>query len=70
MVPKMTLGNELALNNVLYVPKIRKNLVSKLLLSKYDFRIVFELNRVILYKNRVFVRKSYVSFFFFACSCR
>ncbi|KAL5570239.1 hypothetical protein UlMin_026814 [Ulmus minor] len=34
IVLKMTSGKELTLNNVLYVPEIRKNLVSGLLLSK------------------------------------
>ena len=38
---KMTSGKELTLNNVLYVPDIRKNLVSGSLLSKNGFRLIF-----------------------------
>ncbi|XP_048324683.2 receptor-like protein 43 [Ziziphus jujuba] len=37
IVLKMTFGKDLTLNNVLYVPDIRKNLVSRSLLSKHDF---------------------------------
>ncbi|CAI9771418.1 unnamed protein product [Fraxinus pennsylvanica] len=57
LVLKMTSGNELTLNNVLYVPKICKNLVSGSLLNKYSFRIVFESNKVILSKSGMFVEK-------------
>ena len=42
VVLKVTSRKELTLHNVLYVPKIRKNLVSGSLLSKYRLRIVFE----------------------------
>lgn len=42
VVLKMTSGKELTLNNVLYVLKIHKNLVSGSLLNKHGFRIVFE----------------------------
>ncbi|KZV16328.1 hypothetical protein F511_27147 [Dorcoceras hygrometricum] len=41
VVLKMTSGKELTLNNVLYVPDIRKNLISGSLLNKHGFRIVF-----------------------------
>ena len=57
---KMTLGKQLTLNNVLYVPKIRKNLVSGLLLNKHGFRMVFESDKVILSKSRMYVGKGYV----------
>ncbi|PON88964.1 hypothetical protein TorRG33x02_151930, partial [Trema orientale] len=42
VVLKMTSGKELTLNNVMYVPDIRKNLVSGSLLNKHGFRMVFE----------------------------
>lgn len=61
VVLKMTLGKELTLNNVLYVPKISKNLVSRSLLNKHGFRIVFESDKVILSKSGMFVEKYYVS---------
>ncbi|XP_062093734.1 uncharacterized protein LOC133799752 [Humulus lupulus] len=50
VILKMTLGNELILNNVLYVQEIRKNLVSGSLLNKHRFRIVFESDKVVLSK--------------------
>ena len=42
IVLKMTSWKELTLNNVLYVPDIRKNLISESLLSKNVFRLDFE----------------------------
>ncbi|XP_074570564.1 uncharacterized protein LOC141827228 [Curcuma longa] len=59
VVLKMTSGKDLTLNNVLYVPEVRKNLVSGSLLSKHGFRIVFESDRVVLSKNGMFVGKGY-----------
>jgi hypothetical protein len=47
VVMKITLGRELTLNKVPYVPDICKNLVSGSLLSMYGFRIVFESNKVV-----------------------
>ena len=41
MVLKMAFGKELTLTNVLYVPKIRKNLVSGSLLNSHGFQMVF-----------------------------
>ena len=52
---KMTSGKELALNDVLYVPDIRKNLVFGSLLNKHGFRLVIESNKVILSKSAMFV---------------
>lgn len=46
---------------MLYVLKIWKNMVFGSLLSKHNFHIVFELERVILSKNKMFIRKGYVS---------
>ena len=42
MVLKMTFGKELNLTNVLYVPEIRKKLVSGSLLNSRGFRLMFE----------------------------
>ena len=58
---KMTSKKQLTLNNVLYVPKIRKNLVSGSLLNKHGFCMVFELDKVILSKSGMYVGKGYVS---------
>lgn len=62
MILKMTSGKELALNNVLYVPKIRKNLVPGLLISKHDFRMVFKTDKIILSKSWFFIDKGCVSY--------
>ena len=60
IILKMTSGKELLLNSVLYVPDIRKNLVSGSLLIKHGFRLVFESDKVILSKYGMFVGKGYV----------
>ena len=44
----------------MYVPEIRKNLVSGSLLNKHGFRMVFESDKVILSKSGMFVGKGYV----------
>ena len=56
----MTSGKELTLNDVLHVPKIRKNLVSGSLLSKKGFRLVFESNKFVLTKSGIYVGKGYM----------
>ena len=61
----MTSGKELALNNVLHVPEIHKNLVSGSLLSKNDFKIVFVSNKFVLTNDRVYAGKCYLSNEFF-----
>ena len=61
VILKMTSGKELTLNNVLYVPEIRKNLVSGSLLNKHGFRIVFESDKVVLSKSGMFVGSGYVT---------
>ena len=61
VILKMTSRKNLTLNNVLYVPEIRKNLVSDSLLNKYGFMMVFEANKVVLSKSGMFVGKGYVS---------
>ena len=60
VVLKMTSGKELTLQDVLYVPDIRKNLVSGSLLNKHGFRLVFESDVVTLSKKGMFVGKGYV----------
>nr|KAJ0203951.1 hypothetical protein LSAT_V11C500267090 [Lactuca sativa] len=59
IVLKMTSRRELKLNDVLYVPEIRKNLVSGWLLNKHGFRLVFESDKFVLTKNYVHVSKGY-----------
>ena len=61
VVLKMTSGKELTLNDVLHVPEIRKNLVSRSLLSKKGFKLVFVSDNFILTKNGMYVGKGYMS---------
>lgn len=57
---KLTSGKTLCLNNVLYVPSMRRNLISGGLLNKAGLKIVFEADRVVLTRNRDFVGKGYL----------
>jgi hypothetical protein len=50
---------KLLLVNVLDVLDIRKNLVSANLLCKKGFKAILKSNKIILLKNRLFVRKCY-----------
>ena len=57
----MTYEKELTLTNVLYITEIRKNLVSGSLLNSHGFRMVFELDKFVLSKSGIYVRKGYMS---------
>ncbi|CAH9125353.1 unnamed protein product [Cuscuta epithymum] len=59
VVLKMTSGKELTLNQVLFVPEIRKNLISGSLLNKHGFRMVFESDKLVLSKSGMYVGKGY-----------
>ena len=61
VVLKMTYEKELTLKNVLYVPKIRKNLVSGSFLNSHGFRLVFESDKFVLSKSGMCVGKGYMS---------
>ncbi|KAK9683745.1 hypothetical protein RND81_10G161700 [Saponaria officinalis] len=58
---KLTSGKTLALNNVLYVPSLRRNLVSGALLNKAGMKLVFEADKVVMSRNGEFVGKGYLS---------
>ena len=58
---KITCRKELTLTNVLYVPKIRKNMVSGSLLNSHGFWMVFESDKFVLSKSGMYVEKSYMS---------
>ena len=60
VVLKMTSGKELTLKNVLFVPELRKNLVSGSLLSKNGFKLVFESDKVVISKSGMYVGRGYV----------
>ena len=61
VVLNMTSRKELTLTNSLYVPEIRKNLVFGSLLNSYGFQMVFELEKFVLSKSGMYVRKGYMS---------
>ena len=61
VVLKMISRKELTLTNVLYVPEIRKNLVSGSLLNSHGFRLVFESDKFVLSKSGMYVGKGYMS---------
>ncbi|KAG8500112.1 hypothetical protein CXB51_004144 [Gossypium anomalum] len=54
---QFTFGKVLTLNDVYYVPEVRKNLVSESLLNKFGFKLVFEADKFILSKGGIFVGK-------------
>ena len=60
IILKMPSRKKLTLNNVLYIPDIRKNLVAESLLSKNGFRLVFESDKFVLTKNGMYVGKGYM----------
>ena len=53
VIVKWTSGKKLTLNDVLYVPDIRKNLISGSILSKKGFKMVFESDKFVLTKGGV-----------------
>ncbi|XP_057495650.1 uncharacterized protein LOC130780646 [Actinidia eriantha] len=69
VILKMTSEKQLTLNNVLYMPDIRKNLVSGSLLVKHGFKLVFESDKLVILKNGVYIRKGYVFDGLFKINC-
>ncbi|GJU52898.1 retrovirus-related pol polyprotein from transposon TNT 1-94 [Tanacetum coccineum] len=59
VILKWTSGKELKLKNFLYVPKIRKNIMSRWLLNMYEFLLAFECNTFELTKNKMVVGTGY-----------
>lgn len=51
----------LVLNDVDYVPEVKKNLVSIGLLNKFGFKLVCEANKFVLSKDGVFVGKGWAN---------
>lgn len=48
---KLTSGKVLSLNDVLYVPDIRANLISKALLRKVGVKVSFESDKIVMTKK-------------------
>ncbi len=57
---KMTSGKVLTLAEVLYVPEIRKNLVSVAMLNQNGFRIAIESDEVVLSKFGMFIGNGFI----------
>ena len=57
----LTYGKTLALNNVLYVPSLSRNLVYGALLNKVGLKIVLEADKVVLTGNGEYVGKRYLN---------
>ncbi|XP_075075906.1 uncharacterized protein LOC142162833 [Nicotiana tabacum] len=58
---KLTSGKPLGLNNVLYVPSLRRNLDSGALLNNAGLKLIFESDEVIIFRGGDFVGKGYFS---------
>ncbi|CAH9085358.1 unnamed protein product, partial [Cuscuta epithymum] len=56
---ELTSGKKLILNDVYFVPQIRKNLVSGGILNNFGFKLSFEANKFILSKGGVFVGQGF-----------
>ena len=69
VILNMTFEKQLTLNNVLYVPNIRKNLVLGSLLVKHKFKLVFKLDKLVILKNGVYIENGYVSDGMFKLNC-
>ena len=54
---QFTSRKKLILQNVLHVPEIRKNLVFANLLCKKGLKAILESNKIVIFKNGVFVGK-------------
>ena len=61
VVLKIMSKKQLTLTNVLYLPRIHKNLVSDSFLNSHGFRMVFESNKFVLSKSGMYVGKWYMS---------
>ncbi|CAN1221891.1 Retrovirus-related Pol polyprotein from transposon TNT 1-94 [Linum grandiflorum] len=57
----LTSGKFFALNDVLFVPSLRRNLISAGLLIKAGLKLVLDANKLVITKNGVFVGKGYMS---------
>lgn len=56
---KLTSRRTLALNDILYVPNIRANLISVALLIKVRVKVSFESGKIVMTKNNIFIDKGY-----------
>nr|GFC67152.1 Pol polyprotein [Tanacetum cinerariifolium] len=60
VILKLTSGKDLVLSNVLHVPHISKNLISRPILNNKGFKLMFELDKFIITKGDVYAGKGYL----------
>ncbi|GKA04736.1 septin and tuftelin-interacting protein 1 homolog 1 [Tanacetum coccineum] len=60
VILKLTSGKDLLLSNVLHVPNITKNLISRPILSNKGFKLMFESDKFIITKGGVYAGKDYL----------
>ncbi|CAJ2637428.1 unnamed protein product [Trifolium pratense] len=58
---KLTSGKTLSLSDVLYVPSLRRKLISGSCLNRAGLKLVFEADKVVITKNGNFVGKGYLA---------
>ncbi|KAK9017697.1 hypothetical protein V6N11_000703 [Hibiscus sabdariffa] len=58
---KLTSSKTLALNNVMYVPALRRNLISGCLLNKACIKLVFEIDKLVLSRNDDYIGKGFLN---------
>ncbi|KAK9037819.1 hypothetical protein V6N11_022719 [Hibiscus sabdariffa] len=58
---KLTSGKTLAFNNILYVPALSRNLISGGLLKKACIKLVFETDKLVLFRNGDYIGKCFLN---------
>ena len=66
---QFTCKKMLSLSNVLFVPSLRRNLVSSILLDIAGLKIMQEVGKVVIMQNGDFVRKGYRGGGSLKCCC-
>nr|GEZ15370.1 septin and tuftelin-interacting protein 1 homolog 1 [Tanacetum cinerariifolium] len=61
VILKLTSEKDLVLSNVLHVPNITNNLISRPILSNKGFKLMFESDKFIITKGDVYARKGYLN---------
>lgn len=56
---KITFDKLITLNNMLHVADIKMNLMSRSLMNKNIFKLIFESNKLLLSKNKIFIGEEY-----------
>lgn len=57
---RLSFGKTLNMNNVVYVPSLYRNFISRALLNKAGIKLVFEVDRLVMSHNGEFIGKGYL----------